>query len=453
MFKKTLLAVTIAAMSTTAFAGTLVATPTSYSAEGLQVEVAAAANYTVNAPETVLTTGAAYPVGAKVTLTFSAGSIAPGYVFPTTLAGTLADATLVDDALISPNRLSADSVEYTIGAGKAIDLGGTLTIPIGNDALLGSFVAANDVKLTVTAVYSSGAVLDATKTLVQTLTSVKSQFATDLKASSTVLFDAKVDVSETRKKFDDALADSVKFTYSEYNALNLTSAVAPSKLTVILDADLTGFKVDKTTKVVSDVAVTSVTGFVVDSDGITYDEAKKQVTFSTTANDENSADFTFEITAPTGSDATELMVQDFAATVMYSYGTDKTASLGKLAAGSWTLNGSSVIFPYAPVGFDGIVKTNFEVANKGVVEGDITITAFDDEGVLHPEVTLSQKAEPGRVVAISDSNIVKAFGLTKGTKLRLTITVNSPNDDIAITGYTNRGEAGGRMALPFATVK
>ena len=116
-----------------------------------------------------------------------------------------------------------------------------------------------------------------------------------------------------------------------------------------------------------------------------------------------------------------------------------------IAIGSFVLNGASKTFGYVPVNFDGAVVSQFEIGNKGKVDGEISITAFDRDGVKHSAI-LPFKAAAGKMTKLSDSDISTAFGLTKGASLNLTITVNSPESDITIAGYSNRGTTG-RMSL------
>ena len=116
-----------------------------------------------------------------------------------------------------------------------------------------------------------------------------------------------------------------------------------------------------------------------------------------------------------------------------------------LAAGSATLNGASAQFAYVPVNFAGAVVSQFEIGNKGTVDGDITLSGFDSAGVQYSK-TITKKAEAGKLTKLSDLDISEAFELTAGTKLNLTITINAPKDDVTFAGYSNRGTTG-RMAI------
>jgi hypothetical protein len=118
-----------------------------------------------------------------------------------------------------------------------------------------------------------------------------------------------------------------------------------------------------------------------------------------------------------------------------------------LAAGAWTINGSTVVFPYAPVGYSSAVSktaSNFEITNSGNQTGDVTVTAFDQNGETYSSAVIKQ-APAGQVTKLSDLEIVNALSLTAGKKLKLTITTTAPSDDIVITGYTT--STSGRMNL------
>jgi|GEM_PF-2469968 len=145
-----------------------------------------------------------------------------------------------------------------------------------------------------------------------------------------------------------------------------------------------------------------------------------------------------------------LPVQSYTVDTTIKYETSSSVAKTKAVQtganlGAWTLNVAQAVFAYVPVNFVGAVTSQFEVGNKGVVDGEITLSGFDTAGNDYSAV-LPFTAQAGKLTKIGDDDIAKAFGLTKGTKLNLTITVNAPASAITFGGYSNRGNTG-RMSL------
>ena len=431
IFKSTLIAASVAAVCSTAYAGNTEVTKQTYSLEGVGAVTTA---QTSNAVTYV--TRAAYAVGDKVTFTFTAGALDATNNFASQLnvaADTTTGSEKAGMALGLLNQ-TADTVTYRVTSltqpGSFTDkttLGQTITL--GTVALKAASVAAGDTTVTVDSQTSSGDILDSSsdtgKSRTATMTSVKTQYGT-LSVASSAELNGVIDVAAGRKALT-TTTDSTTFVITNPATTGWLNLVSTTGTVITLDADLAG----------------ASTGANVISTGMTstkaYDDAKKQVTI-TYAGSEVTTD-TVTITPLTGSSAVVLAAQDFKVAGAYTYGTASSASVGSDGAGSWTLNGAVVSVPYMPYGA-GIGQIIY-VTNSGSLDGDVAVTAFDEAGNDY-DLGVIGTAKSGEVtqVSILIANALAAQGFTSG-KLAMTITVNAQDKDITVhAAYNIRGDRG-----------
>jgi len=445
MFKKTLLAATIATISTGALAISTDATvkTATFGAEALASGFVANTGAALTAPVIVLTAGAEYSKDDTITISLVGAEFDAGALSLTQTSETAKNSE-VTFGLLNSSATEATFRVTTVTAGSSSDATLVTNSTIGNTFALTAVVdapkAINGIKLTstvnkaevkVTAIAktSAGLVIDTSSTDTTLIGTVKNEHA----FTSSVMA-AKIDVSKERKVFLDATLANITTTY-KYNATTQANMIATSTSTKI-SGSFVGFPgTEVTGLIVDNASAAAVVGVIaLDKQSATFanvtDLTTAKVATFTVATDETKREV--------------LQASSYTADLTITNGS-KTTVIAGVAAGSTTLNGASVSFGYAPVNYDGAVTTQFEIGNKGSIDGEITLDAFDTNGMNYSAI-LPFTAEAGKLTKISDADISTAFSLTAGTKLKLTITVNSPTDDISVAGYSNRGTTG-RMAI------
>jgi len=425
IFKSTLIAASVAAVCSTAYAGNTEVAKQTYSLEGVGAVTTAQTSTAIS-----YVTKAAYAQGDKVTFTFTTGAIDATNSFPAQL-NVAAIAGRAGMALGLLNE-TADTVTYRVtsvnqftGETGKTTLGSTIVL--GAVKLKAASVAAGDTWVTVNSVTTSGDILDSSsdagKSRTATMTEVKTQYGS-LSIASSAEFNGVIDVAAGRKALTSA-NDSTTFVISNPVTTGWVGVVSTTGTVVTMDADLAG--ASKTANVVS-TGLTSTRA---------YDDSKKMVTI-TYAGSEVTTD-TITVTPLTGSSAVVLSAQDFKVSGAYNYGTASSASVGSDSAGSWTLNGAVVNVPYMPYG-NGIGQIIY-VTNNGSLDGDVAVTAFDEAGNDY-DLGVVASAKAGQVTKITTliHDALVAQGFTSG-KLSMTITVNAQNKDVTVhAAYTVYGD-------------
>lgn len=439
MFKKTLLAASIAAMSTGAFAVNVTSTALVHSNEGvttLTKITAAAASAELKAE---------YKVDDLITFTFSqnfdAAFIAASSINADFSAVVLGGGT--NTMTLGKLSQTANSVTYRVTnlnlaatvPAERTTVGATLAIE-AVDFEAAALRAAASATVTYSASLSNGTTaLDqatgADKATIK-IVELKDQFASSVVTG----FDAVINVEDDRESFvGPATDDALTFTLADTGYAGNNATLNDVTYTVngnfsFLDTDLVtaGIQLGTNTVVASAGTVTVAADKIV-----VVNPAAGNVVLTIDNIEAN------VITKQAFTVDAVVNFDDAAATPV-----EGESSFSALKAGEWTINGSEVTFPYAPIGYSHIV-TQFEIANSGTQSGDIVITGFDTAGNKY-SATLPYQAEAGKLTKISTSDLTTALSLTAGTKLSLTITTTAPAADIKITGYSNIN-ASGRMSL------
>jgi hypothetical protein len=431
MFKKSLLAATLAAFATGAMAvdvDTNTGTET-YGSEALVSGLVANDGTVLDIAGAAVTLlqSAEYSAGDIVKITILGGT------FGADGAYTLTDTPAGTNETITWGLLNQTDTQLTFRV-TSISTGNNGTV-IGNTAalvgagtladatVLASTAVGAKVTVTAKAETSTGIPIDNTANDTAEIGEVIAEHALTLTEMAAV-----IDVSAERKEFVAAGAANIVATYAYTAATQANFAGTANVITI--NGSMVGFP-GTATGLLDDGAVTAVVAADLQSATLTYaaPPATKTATFAVATTPANRAVLT------TGTYTLGMEITD----------TGKSTTLAAAAAGAMTLNGASEIFAYVPVNYPTIVTTQFEIGNKGSVDGEITLSGFDSAGNDYSAV-LPFNAEAGKLTKVSDADITTAFGLTEGTKLRLTITVNAPGNDITVAGYSNRGTTG-RMSL------
>jgi hypothetical protein len=432
MFKKTLIAATLAAISTGAMAVDVDTTSSihTYGAEALNSGAVKNDFTALTLNTVVLDLGAAYSVGDLIKINISGATFKPTDTFALTSSATL----VVEAGFLSATANQLIFRVTTAAAGTAAE---SLTLANTTKIKLDSTVVGATVTVSATAETSTGVAIDvAGKKDSKVVGTVIQQHKF---AAGTQLLNEKIDVADERKALT-ALFDTadVEYTYTAPTfAATDFDITTGNGLTLKAKGSFTGFE----TGVTGSTALGAVTIDAVAATVATDLQSGSAALARPAATDTLPVTFTPNAIA---SSRAVLNASSYLVDAKISNGT-VSYDYNDIAIGSLVLNGANKTFGYVPVNFDGAVVSQFEIGNKGIVDGEITITAFDRDGVKHSAV-LPFKAAAGKMTKLSDDDISTAFGLTKGASLNLTITVNAPSTEITISGYSNRGTTG-RMSL------
>ncbi len=423
LFKRTLLAATIAAASGTAVAGNIsVATTQQHSAQGL-----AAVTTAITSSNVTYTLGAAYAVGDLITITVTEGALHSSHAWAGSLTFTAAGTpgTGTAGASMSVGLLSSDANSATyrvtsVTPDAANPTGTTVNgvLNLGTFGLAPTAIAAGSASVTVATKASNGVNdVDTAGTRTGTLAQAKDQFG-DL-AISTKL-DQTIDVSSGRNAFASGTTDTLTFAVT--NDTTLLNAANVTETSVVLYGDF------------MDMANSNFS--VAGGGTAAYDDDAKSLTVTYTGAVTTD---TLTITPPTGANAVVLRAQDFNVDATYKYGTSSAEVLGTgVDAGAWKLNGAVTNIPYMPYGAN--VSQILYVTNEGSQSGDITVTAFDDAGNSFDLGVVATSAG-GSVTKITKEvqDGLLAAGFSGSGKVSLTVTVNAPEADITVYASYNVG--------------
>jgi hypothetical protein len=453
MFKKTLLALTVAGLSLNAAAsvidagglGDLTTNQQLISLEGsagsTTIVISAANPITVDTTLVTDTVEGLYTTLAKLKVTITGGTLVAGSSLnidfvdadgaTTTLVGTVE--YLGNVAILTLNAASVDLFDgdnTLFAKGDNLVVSGLTISPTG-----GVIDSATAISLTVE-------VLDVVNSSVTDIsTGVIASVVTQFSAAITELGDNAVDVGDARLSFikaDDGtevLTDSSVITVS-------------SKQVDLLPADATAEKATSVLVGSFGFLDTNADGKVTAADaGTTTASINAAFTTATLVG----AATGFDGAAPTNSALTTsfavdgitqtLAPQTFTSSVSFDYadalGEDQTFT-ASLAAGAWTLNGDTALIPYMP--FDSAFAQSITVTNNGIVDGAITVD-ITANGETNTHI-LTEVAVANTVTNITAG--VKAAAATDGVtgNAAITVVTNSPSNDITVSAlYYSKADA------------
>lgn len=469
LFKKTLLAATVAATCGAANAGTVAVTKQVHSKEGL---AGVTASQTSNNIEYTL--GATYREGDKLTLTLPAGTLNktnPSSGFPSVVVMDAINTGDVrpDGATATDTTVIAGLTWGLLNANLDVDVSGTkydqvtyrvtaLTLPqdaanvdIDNGSTVGGVIGIDTNKLvisynpqvlltsainvSVSSQTQSGDILDNTGTRTATIAEAKSQFGALTVGTK---FNGIIDVEASRLQFTTGTTDSMAYTVANPTTtgwLNMAT-VTSAKASVYGEAGKqTGLKV-------GNWASAGGAGNAGGTVTYTEDAAKVMVAYNAAVTND-----TINFTAPATKDGIVLEAQDFTTDFTYTYdsagGTKNVVHSVATGAdsGEWDLNGATVNIPYMP--YSATASQIIYVTNASSLAGDITATAFDDKGNSYNLGKIGTAA--GKSIQKVTSQVNQALGAKgfTGGKISLTITVNVPADDVTVYASYNAGSVRG----------
>lgn len=449
MLKKSLIALAIAAASTSAFAADI--TNTDYkilSAQGAvgttSVTVAAgvkvdlAAEYKSDDIITLTFAGAKVAALGTVTVALVQKDMDLELATPTGTADFQPIGTMVlgkinqTDTQVTYRVTSLDFVKAQPTSYTNTTVGAQFTVA-GVELNVASILASGSASVTYAAETSTGIKLDQHKNNTTKLYDVKDQFAAKVTG-----FNGVVDVNEQRLLFTAASANNVAKTEDQVSlgAEQVTyddGAAVPNVYGYALPAVSTK----------QNIVIKGNFAFLGEADakGL-IDDTNPNYSIYT---DRIEAQYnalglnTISVTAP---DDVVIPHQKFTATIDVSYTTVANAVASKVSvydgsAGSWTLNGAVVHVPFMPFrdGYAPIVN----ISNTSNQDGDIEVLVYaaDNAWVAPKSYTLSVPAK-----AQAQTNITTALR-NAGIKgdVAFDIIVNAPKDDIEVSAlYFNAGD-------------
>jgi hypothetical protein len=411
LFKTTLVAASIAALSGVANAGTLETSVVNYSTQGATA-AAAADTQTVSFNHTV---DAGFAINDLITYTLPAGTVSANWPATVTFA---ADATKGKASMVA--TLLSQSTDKSVASYRVT----TVTANVGETTIGAKAPIALVLKTTaLTADVTVGVVSKLSNGITEIDAGTKSVKLVDSKdqlgdIKATTPFDATISVAAKRKAFKSGTTDALVWTTT--NDTSLTGKVTVAKSVVTLNGDFTGMKS-------ADFASANGTAVYVDAD--------KALTVTYTGNVTTD---TITVTPLAGNKAVVLNAQDFTVSSVATFGTT-AESLGSASAGSWKLDGAVVNVPYMPYGNN--ISQILYVSNAGSLTGDISVTAFDSAGMSY-DLGVIAVSEAGKITKITSEvkDALEAKGFTSG-KVSLTVTVNAQDKDVTVYGSYSVGGA------------
>jgi hypothetical protein len=426
LFKKTILAATVAAVSGIAVAGNISVTTTqNHSQQGL-----AAVTTAITSSNVTYTVQGAYAQSDLITITLTSGSVHSGHTWPNSLtftpAGTPGTGTAGANMSVGLLNTSTDKSSATyrvtsVTPDPANATGTTVSgvLALGTFDLNAASIAAGAVTVSVASLASNGVTqVDTQGTRTGTLAQASDQFG-DL--AVTVAADQVIDVAKGREGFESGSNDTITWTAS--NNTTLLNAATVSQTSIVLHGDFEGMTN-------SNFGVGGAGTPVLDTDANTL-----TVTYAAPVTTDT---ITITPTAAGTTGADVLKAQSFNIDGTYIYGTNTPEILATgEAAGSWTLNGAVTNIPYMPYG-DNVFQILY-VSNEGSQSGDIMVTAFDESGNEYQLGTVATiGAKSVKKITAEVYNELQAQGFTSG-KVSLTITVNAPAADVTVYASYNVG--------------
>jgi hypothetical protein len=436
LFKKTLVAATIAAACGQAVAGTVSVTKQTHSLEGL---TGVTANQTSEAIS--YTIGAEYSVGDKITFTFTEGALVANSFSNNVSIAAVDNATQANaraGMTLGVLNSSANHVTYRVtqivpadntpgAGGTAWDTQTTVGVvfPVGTVKYTADSIRAGNVSVTVSAETTNDDILDNTGTLTAVLAEAKSQFGT---VAMNTVFNGVINVSAARMAFVGGVTDSASFTITNPTTTGWLNTATITSTGVNLYGE-------------SGKWGTLKSSFFSSAGTRTFDADAARLGISYNGVITND---TITFTAPTGASAVVLEAQKFTTDMVYNYTSaantagSSTLTTG-LSAGEWTLNGATVNIPYMP--YSANASQIIYVTNTGTQSGNITGTAFDEAGKAYDlgDLGVSEKGTVKKLSAVVQQKLETA-GFTAG-KVSLTLTVNAPASDITVYASYNIGSA------------
>lgn len=436
MFKRTLVALGLAATAAQGYAATIASTTTTVTPQFIETAT------NVTGADVVITTAAAIASGAILNVTYSAAPSNPAAI-TSVVANSGGCAGGADTLTYAGATNAGKTLNYTFVTGDGNPSATNCAMTLGGPAF-----AKADVTTTGVTVSSSftvvGAGVDATAAGADA-TSVKlgvDQFT----LVGTVKANATIDVNspKLRTAYVTGTTDVITLTASDSNATANTSGATAGASKIVVtgdfswadDAATAGYQIKGTA-----IALTHTGGGAAPTIGTGADKPTATTITIIDPAAANNDTYTLTFTPQVGALKVELPVTAFSATATTTY-TDSASSTGTqsvtAAAGSWSLNGATVTIYSVPFGPE-VESHSIFVSNAGTTTGEITGSMLyaGNDAVKFSMGNIEPKSNKyinlmSTLAALGEK---PAFG-----RADVTFTVNAPAADITMTAAYNTAE-------------
>ncbi len=461
IFKKSLVAIALASVSTGAMAATIddgAATPVavvnvaSEWAANVPAGTTAAPTNTVTAEDFVVTLGTAYTPNDMLTFTFTGtGLDQRSTSVPTTLsimdganiAGTIgwisSSVNAAGDTEVVYRVTSVDTAHETNG--------GTITF---SGVKFAPNKLGTGISVSFSAKTSDGTPIDTAGGAARTaqLIRVGSQFAS-ISVGAPAGLGATIDVAKSRTQFTPVAAVTATFDIapSSYLVGTTVTPFAPTATygatAAAIDYTLTGnfgwmLKEDGTVDA-------TVVGFTAPAGCAPLKVLATKIEATCTA--ATAFDPTFTIA---GANKVAIPAQTFSLAASQAYTVGSVAGVAPLtrSAGTWALNGSDVQVSYMP--YSSTITQVINVTNRSSQDGDISVVAIDEAGNSHDLGVVAQsKAGSIQQIAGAVKNALEAKvgAITSTQRFAFQIVTNAPEADVEVYTAYNTGGNGARLVV------
>ncbi|WP_139052389.1 hypothetical protein [Pseudoalteromonas piscicida] len=415
MFKKSLLALALAGVATSASAVQTTVTEKTLGTEGV---AAAAKGVSLDANAITVTLGAEYTLGDIVKVKAAGAKFNDTKYTLKAQAGEDADHKIISFGLLNA---TADELTFRVTSVEdndaQVSTGGVYDLQAdGAEVNFTVTSIANEGKATITtsAQTAQGISIDTTKNDTGTVFLGANQFKLEITEGK-----GTIDVAEMRKKFADG-------TYSDATLAFTVTAVDAGAVTndgyeVVITGDFAG--VDKVTVGTKEATIaTDKSSAKAVVDGAALATGNVTVAFTLPADDAKKS---------------ALTAQTFTADVNLIDASDKAvlALADDKAVATWKLNGDTEFVEIMP--FTDTYNRYITVTNNGTVEGDITVELFyNNKMVAAKKVGTAGKYAVNNITAAVDA--LAAENEVKGVA-GIRVTTNAPEANIEVSAlYYNK---------------
>lgn len=450
MFKKSLIAASVAVAATAAYAGSInTGSVTTFALEG------AVAEGTVGIDAAVGTDNTEVSNDILVELTAGADYIENDVIEFIVTGAEISKVAAVDPAVeVSGSGGGANFIDLDSETGKIRfrvqggNIASNETLTLKNVSVDSSaFTDSTEIKVATRAVSLNSAIGNYDAVAATTVADVDKQFAIEF----TEDFDQIIDVNNSREVFagaDDGGIDDAQTAYDTVEVVLTDNggdyAFSEDTVTHVITGEDFGyamaFDADEDGELSSGELCGAGSAFV-NVGGATVDCTLEGNTLTIEETVAAAGTTTLQFNAPGADSGFAMKPQSFTASVTVSGTSVESNVASNSDAGEWKLNGASVYVPYMPYA-DGLSQIIY-VTNEGSQAGDIEVTGFDDAGNSYGPYDLGQAAA-NSITKITGAleDALAADGFTSG-KLAFTVTVTAPNNSIEVyTGYNAGNDRG-----------
>jgi hypothetical protein len=441
MFKKTLIAASLAA---TAF-GASASTVTLSATETLGVEWAVATAQMATTADVTVTPARDYDSGDIITISYTGANVA-------TMTAAATPVAIVPTVTGAGNLLG--NVEFLEFAGNTVKL--LVTNPVS--AAAGTFVTVSGVQLDVSGAADKGkinvsavgtvATVEGAKTVDASTAVTYATYATEYKTAVTDKFDGTIDVNAARKAFstaagengsDSASADTLVLT-NTVGTVTQGSTSTGAVYTVKGDFTFLDENGDGDLLDAKDGSIASAAGTVKVADDM------MSATITSTAAVTSG---TVGVTVNTPAGVT-IPDQEFTASSALSYtvtgvtGTLTSNTLTDAAAGSWTLNGANVHVPV--LYFGSAFAQSVIVTNTSSQAGGVDIVVYQGGDTYEMNGVGNIVSEGTTDITAWVQSAVAGAGITSGA-VAFDVIVNAPSANITVSALYYAKADGDRVKV------